>query len=227
MAKNYSKRYKLANRQVDKNKTYNLTEAIELAKKISKVKFNETVEIAMRLNVDPKHADQQIRGSLVLPSGTGKNKKILVLTSTKENDALKANADHVGNQDLITKIEKENWFDFDIIVATPEIMPKLGKLGKLLGPKGLMPNPKLGTVTTDVIKAIEDIKKGKLIYRVDKNGNMHLPIGKTSFTNEQLENNYKAISAVIKKSRPTSVKGDFIKNITLSTTMGPGIKISF
>lgn len=222
----YSKNYQKVSQLFDKNQIYGIQDAIALIKKTSVTKFDATVELVFRLNVDPRHADQQIRGALVLPEGTGKKQKVLVLTNTMHQVAVENQADFVGGKDLIDKIQKENWFDFDIIVATPDIMPELGKIGKILGPKGLMPNPKVGTVTTDLKKALDDIKKGKVEYRVDKQGNLHLIFGKTSFTEDQLSKNYAAIYDVVKKARPVAVKGAYIKNITISTTMGPGIKVA-
>ncbi|KAF0849794.1 MAG: 50S ribosomal protein L1 [Spiroplasma poulsonii] len=224
MAK-FGKKYNQAVELVEKNKVYPITEAIELAKKTATTKFDSTVEVAFNLNVDPRHADQQIRGAVVLPKGTGKTQRILVLTNSKEADAKAAGANFVGGKDLIEKIQKENWFDYDVIIATPDIMAELGKIGKLLGPKGLMPNPKTGTVTPDVTKAIDDVKKGKVEYRVDKNGNIHSIIGKASFKAEDLKANYDVIYETIRKAKPAAVKGAYIKNIAVTTTMGPGIKV--
>ncbi|ASP27811.1 50S ribosomal protein L1 [Spiroplasma corruscae] len=220
-----SKKLKAANAKVDRTKLYSIDEAIKLAKETSVTKFDSTIDIAFNLNVDPRHADQQIRGAIVLPGGTGKTQKILALTKTKVKEATDAKADYVGGTELIQKIQKENWFDFDIVVATPEIMAELGKIGKLLGTKGLMPNPKTGTVTVDIANAINDIKKGKVEYRTDKEGNVHSIIGKASFDDQNLLKNYKAILDVIKKAKPAAVKGTYIKNISISTTMGPGIKV--
>ena len=221
-----SKRYIANLEQIDKNKTYTIEEAIELVKKTSNSKFDATLEVAMNLNLDVKKADQQLRGAVVLPHGTGKTKRILVLAKGEQATAAKnANADYVGDIDMITKIEKENWFDFDVIIATPEMMPMLGKIGKLLGPKGLMPNPKTGTVTTDVKSAIEETKKGKVNYRTDSFGNVHGIFGKASFEDEKLVENLKAFIEVILKSKPTTAKGNYVKNISISSTMGPGIKI--
>ncbi|WP_339034209.1 50S ribosomal protein L1 [Spiroplasma endosymbiont of Cantharis rufa] len=220
-----SKKLKAVNQKVDKTKLYPIVEAIKLVKETSVTKFDSTVEIAFNLNVDPRHADQQIRGAIVMPGGTGKTQKVLVLTKTKIKEAEDAKADFVGAEDLIQKIAKENWFDFDIIVATPEMMAELGKIGKILGPKGLMPNPKTGTVTMDVAKALDEIKKGKVEYRTDKEGNVHSILGKVSFNEDNLMKNYTAILDVIKKAKPAAVKGTYIKNISLSTTMGPGIKV--
>ncbi|ATZ19069.1 50S ribosomal protein L1 [Williamsoniiplasma somnilux] len=221
-----TKKYKEASAKVEKHKVYEVKEALKLAKETSTTKFDSTVEIAFNLNIDPRKADQQIRGAIVLPSGTGKTQKVLVLTNTKVKEAQDAKADFVGGEELITKIQKENWFDFDVIIATPEMMAKLGTIGKVLGPKGLMPNPKTGTVTLDVAKAIDDVKKGKIEFRADKEGNVHAILGKASFTVEALEANFNAIANEIKKARPQTVKGDYVINVTISTTMGPGIKVS-
>ncbi|ATZ16692.1 large subunit ribosomal protein L1 [Entomoplasma freundtii] len=221
-----SKKLKEARSKVDRTKYYQPTEAFQLAKDLASTKFDSTVEVAFNLNIDPKKADQQIRGALVLPSGTGKTQKILVLTNTKAKEATAAGADIVGGEELVQKIAKENWFDFDVIIATPEMMAKLGAIGKILGPRGLMPNPKTGTVTMDVTKAIDDVKKGKVEYRADKEGNIHSILGKASFSNEQLENNFKAVFEAIQKAKPQTVKGDYILNVSISTTMGPGIKVA-
>lgn len=220
-----SKRMKSVKGLVDKQKVYSLDEGIKLAKETSTTKFDSTVELSFNLNIDPRKADQQIRGALVLPSGTGKTQKVLVLTNTKVKEAQDAGADFIGGEELITKIQKENWFEFDVIVATPEMMAKLGAIGKVLGPKGLMPNPKSGTVTMDVAKAIDEIKKGKIEYRADKEGNIHAIIGKASFTAEQLKENFTTILNEMKRVKPQTVKGDYIINISISTTMGPGIKV--
>lgn len=225
MAKS-GKKFLTAASKVVPLKAYAVTEAIALAKEISFAKFDETIEVAFRLNVDPRHADQQIRGAMVLPHGTGRTQRVLVITQgAKEKEALDAGADFVGGKDMLEKI-KGGWFDFDVIVATPDMMAELGKLGKLLGPKGLMPNPKTGTVTMDVTNAVNEIKKGKVTYRVDKEGNVHVIIGKKSFTNEALAANYKAIYDVLLKARPAVVKGFYVKNITMSTSMGPGIRVA-
>ena len=221
-----SKRYITNIEKIEKNKLYGIEEAIKLVKETSNAKFDSTVEVAMNLNLDVKKADQQLRGAVVLPNGTGKNKKILVLAKGDQAKVAKeSGADFVGDIDMITKIEKENWFDFDVIIATPEMMPSLGKIGKLLGPKGLMPNPKTGTVTTDVAKAVEETKKGKVNYSTDSFGNIHVGIGKASFTEEALRENLKAFVSVILKAKPSTVKGAYVKNITLTSTMGPGIKL--
>lgn len=220
------KRFAEAAKLVDRSKTYAIEEAVALAKQTSTVKFDASVEVSFRLNVDPRHADQQIRGAMVLPNGTGKAQKVCVITQgAKEQEAKDAGADYVGGSELLDQISK-GWFDFDVIVATPDMMGQLGKLGRLLGPKGLMPNPKTGTVTMDVAKAIEDIKKGKVEYRVDKEGNINLMIGKTSFEDQALVENFKAIYSTIAKARPAAVKGTYIKNLVLSTTMGPGIRVA-
>ena len=221
--KKRGKRYNEASSKIDKSKLYTKEEAVKLVKETSNSKFDSTIEVAMYLNLDTKKADQQLRGAVVLPNGTGKTKKILVVTKTKADEA--SEADYCGAEDMLEKIEKENWFDFDTIVATPEMMPLLGKLGKVLGPKGLMPNPKLGTVTTNVKEAISNIKKGMVEYKNDSYGNLHLTIGKLSFTEEQLEENLRAIVSEIVKNKPNGVKGTFIKNISISSTMSPGIKV--
>ncbi len=220
------KKYVEALNKIEKGKAYTKEEAVKLAKETSTSKFVGSVELAVRLNLDTKKADQQLRGAIVLPNGTGKSKKVLVIAkgenATKAKDA---GADYVGDTDMLEKIEKENWFDFDVMIATPDMMPLLGKLGRVLGPKGLMPNPKTGTVTTDVEKAVSDVKAGRVEYRTDTFGNIHGIIGNTSFTEEQLLQNLDAFMSVIVKAKPSTVKGDYIKNISISTTMGPGIKI--
>ena len=221
--KKHSKMYVEALGNVEKNKEYNITEAIKVLKGLKTRKFDESVDLALKLNIDAKKTDMNVRGSFVLPNGTGKTKRILVITKTKANEA--AEADYCGAEDMLEKIEKENWFEFDTIVATPEMMPALGKLGKVLGPKGLMPNPKLGTVTTNVKEAIANIQKGMVEYKNDSYGNLHLSVGKLSFSEDKLEENIRAIVAEIVKNKPTGVKGTFIKNVSLSSTMSPGIKI--
>ena len=221
--KKHSKMYVEALGNVEKTKNYDVTEAIKLLKSLKTRKFDESVDLVLKLNIDAKKTDMNVRGSFVLPNGTGKTKRILVITKTKANEA--AEADYCGAEDMLEKIEKENWFEFDTIVATPEMMPALGKLGKVLGPKGLMPNPKLGTVTTNVKEAIANIQKGMVEYKNDSYGNLHLTIGKLSFTEEQLEENLRAIVSEIVKNKPNGVKGTFIKNISISSTMSPGIKI--
>jgi len=217
--------YVEASKSVDKNKLYTPAEAVELVKSLSKRKFDETVEVAFNLNVNATKSDQQVRSSFTLPHGTGKTKRILVVTKTMTEEAKKAGADYVGAEEIIEKITKENWFDFDVIVATPEMMVALGKIGKVLGPKGLMPNPKSGTVTTNVTAAIESIKKGMIEYRTDSYGNIHAIIGKVSFDNKKLEENLVAFVNEVIKNKPSGVKGTFVKNITISSTMGPGVKL--
>ena len=220
------KKYRAALEQVDSAKVYDYKEAIALAKKISTTKFDSSMEASFVLNVDPRQAEQNIRGAMVLPHGTGKTQRVLVITQgAKEDEAKVAGADFVGGADMIQQIQG-GWFDFDIIVATPDMMGQLGKLGKLLGPKGLMPNPKTGTVTMDVAKAIDEIKKGKVEYRVDKDGNINVLFGKVSFTEEALVENFKALYDRILKARPVTVKGTYLKGVTVSTTMGPGIKVT-
>lgn len=220
-----SKRYNEAEKLVEKGKAYPIEEAIELAKKASSTKFDEAVEVSFNLNVDPRHADQQIRGAMVLPNGTGKSQKVAVVADgEKAREAEEAGADAVGADELIEKIGK-GWLDFDVLVATPNMMGKLGRLGRFLGPKGLMPNPKTGTVTMDIANAVNEVKKGKITYRVDREGNICAMIGKVSFDDDKLKENFDALYDVILKARPAKVKGTYIKNLTLSTTMGPGIKI--
>ena len=225
--KKKGKKYVQALELVERGKAYTKEEAIELVKKTSTSKFDGSVEVAIKLNVDTKKTDQQIRGAIVLPNGTGKTKRVLVLTKMAEQvkAAKEAGADFVGDTDLIDKIQKENWLEFDIIVATPEMMPLLGKLGKVLGPRGLMPNPKTGTVTTDVKKAIDDVKKGRIEYKTDSYGNVHAIIGKVSFDADKLVENLKAFVTVIVKAKPQTAKGTYIKNISVSSTMGPGVKV--
>ena len=221
-----SKKYTEALNQIEKGKAYTKEEAVELVKKVSTSKFDGSVEVAIKLNLDTRKADQQLRGAIVLPNGTGKSKRVLVLSKTNQAEIAKeAGADFVGDVDLVEKIEKENWLDFDVIIATPEMMPLLGKLGKVLGPRGFMPNPKTGTVTTDVKKAIDDIKKGRVEYRTDSFGNVHSIIGKVSFDEKKLLENLDAFVGVIIKSKPAAAKGQYIKNISIAPTMGPGVKI--
>ena len=224
--KKRGKKYVEALNKIEKGKAYTKEEAVKLVKETSTSKFDGTVEIAVRLNLDTKKADQQLRGAIVLPNGTGKTKRVLVVAKGENaTKAKEAGADYVGDMDILEKIEKENWFGFDVMIATPDMMPLLGKLGKVLGPKGLMPNPKTGTVTTDVTKAINDVKAGRVEYRTDSFGNVHGIIGKASFNEKQLLENLDAFMATIIKAKPASVKGDYIKNIAITTTMGPGIKI--
>ena len=208
---------------VEKNKSYDVTEAIKVLKGLKTRKFDESVDAVLKLNIDAKKTDMNVRGSFVLPNGTGKTKRVLVITKTKASEA--SEAEYCGAEDMLEKIEKENWFDFDTIVATPEMMPALGKLGKILGPKGLMPNPKLGTVTTNVKDAVSNIKKGMVEYKNDSYGNVHFSFGKLSFSEEKLEENLRAIVAEIVKNKPSGVKGTFVKGISISTTMGPGVKV--
>jgi len=224
--KKRGKKYLEALNKIEKGKAYTKEEAVKLAKETSVSKFNASVEVAVRLNLDTKKADQQLRGAIVLPHGTGKTKKVLVIAKgDNAKKAVAAGADFVGDVDMLEKIEKENWFGFDVMIATPDMMPLLGKLGKILGPKGLMPNPKTGTVTTDVEKAVNEVKAGRVEYRTDSFGNIHGIIGNTTFTEEQLVDNLNAFMSVILKAKPTTVKGEYVKNISITTTMGPGIKI--
>ena len=224
--KKFGRKYVEAAKLVDKTKLYSVEEAIKLAKETSITNFDGTVDFAIKLNVDPKKADQQLRGSLVLPNGTGKTKRILVIAKGAAADKAKeAGADYVGDKDMIEKIQKENWLEFDVIVATPDMMPELGKIGKLLGPKGLMPNPKTNTVTPDPAKAIEDINKGMIEFRTDSYGNIHGILGKVSFDAKKLEENLEYAVKTIARMKPASVKGKFVTSISVSTTMGPGIKV--
>jgi large subunit ribosomal protein L1 len=220
------KRYNESAKLVEKNKKYEAKEALEIIEKMPKAKFDETVELHVKLGVDSKHADQQVRGTVVLPNGTGKTQKVLVFAKgPKAEEAEKAGADFVGAEELIPKIQNENWFDYDVVVATPDMMGVVGRLGKVLGPKGLMPNPKSGTVTMDVTKAINEIKSGKVEYRLDKNNIVHLGFGKVSFGTEKLLENYQTILDAIVKAKPAAAKGQYIKSISVSTTMGPGIYV--
>ena len=222
----HGKKYVEAAKLIDKTQQYEAAEAIALVKKSATAKFDETVEVHIRTGCDGRHADQQIRGAVVLPNGTGKTVKVLVFAKgTKLDEAQAAGADYVGGEELIPKIQNDGWLDFDVVVATPDMMGVVGRLGKVLGPKGLMPNPKAGTVTMDVAKAIADIKAGKIEYRLDKANIIHVPVGKASFTEEQLEQNFNALMDAITKARPSSVKGQYLKSITLATTMGPGVKV--
>lgn len=224
--KKFGKKYVEASSVLEKNKKYDITEAIKLVKKTSITKFDGTIDVAIKLNVDPKKADQQLRGSLVLPNGTGKSKTVLVIAKgAKADEAKKAGAKYVGDTDMIEKIQKENWFDFDVIIATPDMMPELGKIGKILGPKGLMPNPKTNTVTMNVAGAIEDINKGMISFKTDTYGNIHSVIGKVSFDDKKLEENLVYTITSLTKLKPASVKGKFINSISIASTMGPGIKI--
>ena len=225
MAKKQSKKYLEALSKVDSEKVYSADEALKLAKEVAFAKFDETVDLAFRLGVDPRHADQMIRGAIALPAGTGKSVRVCVITSgDKLKAAEDAGADFVGGDDIVAKIAG-GWLDFDRVIASPEMMGKLGRIGRVLGPRGLMPNPKLGTVTTDVAKAVEEQKAGKVEYRTEKNGIIHVPIGKKSFSDDDLRKNFNAIVTQIIKAKPASAKGTYLKSLTLSTTMGPGIKL--
>ena len=220
-----SKKMQEALKKVDATKAYSVEEAVALAKDTNIAKFDATVEVAYKLNVDPKKADQQIRGAVVLPNGTGKTQTVLVFAKgEKAKEAEAAGADFVGDDDMVAKIQG-GWFDFDVVVATPDMMATVGKLGRVLGPKGLMPNPKTGTVTMDVTKAVEEVKAGKVTYRVDKAVNIHVPIGKVSFDNEKLVENFNTINDVLLKAKPSTAKGQYIKNISVTTTFGPGIHV--
>ncbi|AGR26768.1 TPA_asm: 50S ribosomal protein L1 [Listeria monocytogenes] len=219
------KKYQDALKQIDANKVYTAEEAVELAKKIDFAKFDATVEVAFRLGVDPKKADQQIRGAVVLPNGTGKTQHVLVFAKgEKAKEAEAAGADYVGESEFVEKIN-QGWFEFDVIVATPDMMGEVGKLGRVLGPKGLMPNPKTGTVTMDVTKAVNEIKAGKVEYRVDKAGNVHAAIGKVSFDAAKLVENFRTVNDVLQKAKPAAAKGTYVKNLSVTTTFGPGIKV--
>ena len=223
----HGKKYVDSFKAIDKAKQYDAPEALELAAKGAKAKFDETIELHIRLGVDSRHADQQVRGAVVLPNGTGKTVRVCVFCKEDKYEAAKAaGADYVGGMDLVEKITKENWMDFDVVVASPDMMGVVGRLGRVLGPKGLMPNPKAGTVTMDVTKAINDIKAGKIEYRLDKTNIIHVPIGKASFTEEQLADNFQTLIDAIMKAKPAAVKGQYLKSVTLTSTMGPGVKIN-
>jgi len=223
MGKNYVESAKL----VDKSVLYSSQEALELAVKTAKAKFDETIELHVKLGVDPRHADQQVRGAVVLPHGTGKTVRVLVFAKgAKVTEAEEAGADYVGAEEYLEKIQNENWFEFDVVVATPDMMGVVGRLGRVLGPKGLMPNPKSGTVTFDVAKAIEDIKAGKVEYRVDKTSIVHVPIGKKSFGEEKLKDNFRTLMEALIKAKPAAAKGQYLRSVTVSATMGPGIRIN-
>jgi large subunit ribosomal protein L1 len=222
----HGKKYLEAIKKVDREKQYDPTEALQLVKELASAKFDETVEAAFRLGIDTKRADQQVRGAVVLPHGTGKTKRVLVFAKgEKAKEAEQAGADYVGDEDLINKVS-QGWFDFDVVVATPDMMGQVGKLGRILGPKGLMPNPKTGTVTFDVAKAVQEIKAGKIEYRADKAGNVHAPIGKVSFDVEKLVENLQALAEALIKAKPAAAKGQYMKSVTVSSTMGPGISIN-
>jgi len=221
------KKYQDSVKLYDKSKLYDVKEAVELVQKTAKANFDETVEVSVRLGVDPRHADQQVRGTVVLPHGTGKTVKVLVFAKgEKAKEAEESGADFVGAEELVEKIQKENWFDYDVVVATPDMMGVVGRLGRLLGPKGLMPNPKSGTVTMDIAKAVKDIKAGKIEYRVDKTSIIHAPIGKVSFGTEKLMDNLDALMSAVIKAKPAAAKGTYLRSIVISSTMGPGIKIN-
>ena len=221
------KKYLEAVKAFDKAQQYDLTEAIEIVKKNATAKFDETIELHIRTGCDGRHAEQQIRGAVVLPHGTGKTVKVLVFAKgAKLDEALAAGADYAGGEELIPKIQNDGWLDFDVVVATPDMMGVVGRLGRVLGPKGLMPNPKAGTVTMDVTKAVNDIKAGKIEYRLDKTNIIHVPVGKASFTDEQLNDNFQSVMGAINKAKPASLKGQYIKSATLTSTMGPGVKLN-
>ena len=221
------KRYSEAAKLIEKTKTYDLEEAVALVKKTASAKFDETIEAHFRLGVDGRHADQQVRGAVVLPHGTGKTVKVLVFAKgNKVDEALAAGADYAGGDELVPKIQNEGWLDFDVVVATPDMMGVVGRLGRVLGPKGLMPNPKAGTVTMDVTKAINDIKAGKIEYRLDKSNIIHVPIGRASFTEEQLTDNFQTLIDAVVKAKPAAAKGQYIKSLVVASTMGPGVKLN-
>jgi len=221
------KSYKESAKLVEKERLYEVSEAIDLVVKSARAKFDETVEVHIKLGVDGRHADQQVRGAIVLPHGTGKTSRVLVFAKgPKEAEAKEAGADYVGAEDMAQKIQTENWFDFDVVVATPDMMGVVGKLGKILGPKGLMPNPKSGTVTMDIARALEDIKAGKVEYRLDKTNIIHSPIGKVSFGPEKLTDNFNALLDAVVKAKPSVAKGQYLRSVTLATTMGPGIRLN-
>lgn len=223
----HGKKYNEAAKQVDRSVQYELTDAIALAKKTATAKFDETIEVHIRTGCDGRHAEQQIRGAVVLPNGTGKDVKVLVFAKgDKVAEAEAAGADFVGGDELIPRIQNEGWLDFDVVVATPDMMGVVGRLGKVLGPKGLMPNPKAGTVSMDVAKAVKDIKAGKIEYRLDKANIIHVPVGKASFTEDQLKQNIDALMEAIVKAKPSALKGQYLRSVTLSSTMGPGVKVS-
>ncbi len=221
------KKYQESAKLFDKSVQYDAAEAISLVKKAAVAKFDETIEAHIRLGVDGRHADQQVRGAVVLPHGTGKTVRVLVFAKgDKANEALAAGADFVGADDLVPKIQNENWFEFDVVVATPDMMGVVGRLGRVLGPKGLMPNPKAGTVTMDVTKAVNDIKAGKIEYRLDKTNIIHVPLGKASFTEEQLNDNFQTLIGAVIKAKPSAAKGQYLRSVTLASTMGPGVKLN-
>ena len=221
------KKYQDAAKLIDRSVQYDVAEAVDLVKKSATAKFDETVELHVRLGVDGRHADQQVRGAVVLPHGTGKKGRVLVFAKgDKVAEAEAAGADYVGGDELIPKIQNDGWFEFDVVVATPDMMGVVGRLGRVLGPKGLMPNPKAGTVTMDVTKAVKDIKAGKIEYRLDKTNIIHCPVGKASFTQEQLADNFQALMGAIIKAKPASAKGQYLRSVTMTSTMGPGVKLN-
>ncbi|OXT05800.1 50S ribosomal protein L1 [Thermoanaerobacterium thermosaccharolyticum] len=223
----HGKKYLDSVKLIDSTKLYDANEAVDLVLKTAKAKFDETVDLSVRLGVDPRHADQQVRGTVILPHGTGKTVRVLVFAKgDKAKEAEAAGAEYVGAEELVSKIQNENWFDYDVVIATPDMMGVVGRLGKVLGPKGLMPNPKAGTVTFDIEKAVKDVKAGKIEYRVDKNSIIHVPIGKVSFGQEKLVENLKTIMDAIIRSKPAAAKGQYLKSVVLSSTMGPGIKVN-
>lgn len=223
----HGKKYVEASKLIDRTKLYDPTEAIALVKKTATAKFDETIEVHMRTGCDGRHAEQQVRGAVVLPNGTGRSVRVLVFAKgAKLDEAQAAGADHVGGEELIPKIQNDGWLDFDVVVATPDMMGVVGRLGKVLGPKGLMPNPKAGTVTMDVANAVKEIKAGKVEYRLDKANIIHVPVGKASFTEEQLKENFDALMSAITKARPSALKGTFLKSVSIAPTMGPGIKVN-
>ena len=224
----YGKKYADSLKAYDRSKLYDVNEAMGIVVDTAKAKFDETIELHVRLGVDPRQADQQVRGVLVLPNGTGKTKKVLVIAKGERADiALQAGADYVGAEEMIQKIQTENWFDFDVVITTPDMMGVVGRIGKVLGPKGLMPNPKSGTVTMDVAKAIAEVKAGKVEYRLDKTAIIHCPIGKKSFGKEKLAENFNALMDAIIKAKPAAAKGQYIRSVNVSSTMGPGVKVNF
>ncbi|MDI3310088.1 MAG: 50S ribosomal protein L1 [Thermoanaerobacterium sp.] len=223
----HGKKYLDSVKLIDKTRLYDANEAVDLVLKTAKAKFDETVDLSVRLGVDPRHADQQVRGTVILPHGTGKTVRVLVFAKgDKAKEAEAAGAEYVGAEELVSKIQNENWFDYDVVIATPDMMGVVGRLGKILGPKGLMPNPKAGTVTFDIEKAVKDVKAGKIEYRVDKNSIIHVPIGKVSFGQEKLVENFKTIMDAIIRSKPAAAKGQYLRSVVLSSTMGPGIKVN-
>lgn len=222
------KKYAESVKSYDRTKAYEATEAVNLALSTAKAKFDETIELHVRLGVDPRQADQQVRGVLVLPNGTGKNKKVLVIAKgDKADQAAAAGADYVGAEEMVQRIQKDNWFDFDVVITTPDMMGVVGRIGRVLGPKGLMPNPKSGTVTMDVTKAVKEVKAGKVEYRLDKTAIIHCPIGKKSFGTDKIVENFNALMEAIVKAKPAAAKGQYIKSVTLTSTMGPGVKVVY